>query len=378
MGNVTFNVINNRLRRGSSYKATSVEFSFYCDGKRKYVSTGIMIHPSEWSDKQKVIIKRKDAKILNEMLDAWKAKAVRVVKKAVDESITDLNYVVQLMKNEDSSHITFIEYCEKRRDERKVSEHTKQRYDVFIKFLKDWGKIVSFSDCNVSKVRAMDERLTKQGKAQCTIYDYHKYLKLFINDAIVDGFLEQNPYKMLPFRIGRGEKQYVDCINEDQFNAIKSLSITAPHIRKTRDLFLFQCYTGLAYSDLMGFSYKNCEEIDGKLFYHAKRTKTDTDFVFQILEPAKVILEKYDYQLPKISNQKYNDYLKVVGGLVGVPSLHSHMGRATAATLFLSKGMPINIVSRVLGHTTLRQTTRYARTLNKDVMGAFNNLEGKM
>lgn len=378
MGNVTFNVINNRLRRGSSYKATSVEFSFYCDGKRKYVSTGIMIHPSEWSDKQKVIIKRKDAKILNEMLDAWKAKAVRVVKKAVDESITDLSYVVQLMKNEDSSHITFIEYCEKRRDERKVSEHTKQRYDVFIKFLKDWGKIVSFSDCNVSKVRAMDERLTKQGKAQCTIYDYHKYLKLFINDAIVDGFLEQNPYKMLPFRIGRGEKQYVDCINEDQFNAIKSLSITAPHIRKTRDLFLFQCYTGLAYSDLMGFSYKNCEEIDGKLFYHAKRTKTDTDFVFQILEPAKVILEKYDYQLPKISNQKYNDYLKVVGGLVGVPSLHSHMGRATAATLFLSKGMPINIVSRVLGHTTLRQTTRYARTLNKDVMGAFDDLEGKM
>lgn len=378
MGNVTFNVINNRLHRGSSYKATSVEFSFYCDGKRKYVSTGIMIHPSEWSDKQKVIIKRKDAKILNEMLDAWKAKAVRVVKKAVDESITDLNYVVQMMKNEDSSHITFIEYCEKRRNERKVSEHTKQRYDVFIKFLKDWGKIVSFADCNVSRIRAMDERLTKQGKAQCTIYDYHKYLKLFINDAIVDGFLEQNPYKMLPFRIGRGEKQYVDCINEDQFNAIKSASITAPHIRKARDLFLFQCYTGLAYSDLMSFSYKNCEEIDGKLFYHAKRTKTDTDFVFQILEPAKVILEKYDYQLPKISNQKYNDYLKVVGGLVGVPSLHSHMGRATAATLFLSKGMPINIVSRVLGHTTLRQTTRYARTLNKDVMGAFDKLEGKM
>lgn len=378
MGNVTFNVINNRLHRGSSYKATSVEFSFYCDGKRKYVSTGIMVHPSEWSDKQKVIIKRKDAKILNEMLDAWKAKAVRVVKKAVDESITDLNYVVQLMKNEDSSHITFIEYCEKRRNERKVSEHTKQRYDVFIKFLKDWGKIVSFADCNVSKVRAMDERLTKQGKAQCTIYDYHKYLKLFINDAIVDGFLEQNPYRMLPFRIGRGEKQYVDCINEDQFSAIKTATITAPHIRKARDLFLFQCYTGLAYSDLMSFSYKNCEEIDGKLFYHAKRTKTDTDFVFQILEPAKVILEKYDYQLPKISNQKYNDYLKVVGGLVGVPSLHSHMGRATAATLFLSKGMPINIVSRVLGHTTLRQTTRYARTLNKDVMGAFDKLEGKM
>lgn len=378
MGNVTFNVINNRLHRGSAFKATSIEFSFYCDGKRKYLSTGIMIHPSEWAGKKKEIIKRKDAKQLNELLQAWKDKASKVVAKAVHDGITDLDQIIKMMKNDDSSHITFLEYCEKRRGERKVSENTKKRYDVFINFLKEWGKIVTFSDCNVSKIRAMDEYLTKQGKAQCTIYDYHKFLKLFINDAIVDGLLERNPYKFLPFRIGRGEKQYVDCINEEQFSAIKKLSIISPHIRKARDLFLFQCYTGLAYSDLMSFSYKNCEEIEGKLFYHAKRTKTNTDFVFQILEPAKRILEKYNYELPSISNQKYNDYLKVIGGLVGVSNLHSHMGRATAATLFLSKGMPINIVARVLGHTTLRQTTRYARTLNKDVMGAFDKLEGKM
>ena len=74
----------------------------------------------------------------------------------------------------------------------------------------------------------------------------------------------------------------------------------------------------------------------------------------------------------------FNDYLKAIGQMVGVDRLHTHMGRATAATLFLSKGMPINIVARVLGHTTLRQTTRYARTLNKDVQSAFDALEGKM
>ena len=114
------------------------------------------------------------------------------------------------------------------------------------------------------------------------------------------------------------------------------------------------------------------------MFYHAKRTKTDTDFVFQLLTPAVDLLEKYDFKLPKISNQKYNDYLKVIGQMVGVDRLHTHMGRATAATLFLSKGMPINIVARVLGHTSLRQTTRYARTLSKDVQSAFDALEGKM
>ena len=114
------------------------------------------------------------------------------------------------------------------------------------------------------------------------------------------------------------------------------------------------------------------------MFYHAKRTKTDTDFVFQLLKPALEILQKYDFKLPKMSNQRYNDYLKAIGQMVGVDRLHTHMGRATAATLFLSKGMPINIVARVLGHTTLRQTTRYARTLNKDVQSAFDALEGKM
>ena len=209
-------------------------------------------------------------------------------------------------------------------------------------------------------------------------YNYHKALKLFCHDAVIDGLLEQSPYSCLPFSIGRGEKQYVDCINEEQFNRIKGLDIVTPHIRQARDLFLFQCYTGLAYSDLMAFDRANCDEIGGKLFYHSKRTKTDTDFVFQLLAPAVELLAKYDYHLPKISNQKYNDYLKVVGMMVGVERLHSHMGRATAATLFLSKGMPINIVARVLGHTTLRQTTRYARTLNKDVMGAFDSIEGKM
>lgn len=98
------------------------------------------------------------------------------------------------------------------------------------------------------------------------------------------------------------------------------------------------------------------------------------------------------YEQQKKFYDEYNDYESLgaifvywlecgnetAAQMVGVDRLHSHMGRATAATLFLSKGMSINIVARVLGHTTLRQTTRYARTLSKDVQSAFDALEGKM
>ena len=89
--------------------------------------------------------------------------------------------------------------------------------------------------------------------------------------------------------------------------------------------------------------------------------KTDTDFTFQLLAGAVSVLKKYNFKLPCISNQKYNEYLKVIGMMVNVPNLHSHMGRATA----------------VLGHTNIRQTQRYARTLNKDVYSAFDNIDGK-
>ena len=141
---------------------------------------------------------------------------------------------------------------------------------------------------------------------------------------------------------------------------------------------MFQCYTGLAYSDLMAFDFNECDLIDDKYFYHDRRVKTDVDFVLQLLPQAMDILKKYNNHLPKITNQKYNDFLKVIGSMVGVENLHSHMGRATAATMFLSKGMPINIVSKVLGHTNLRQTQRYARTLSRDVRSAFDAIEDKI
>ena len=290
MAGIILSVIHNRLRRGTSQKAVAVELRFSYKSARKYLSTGIKVTPNQWSDKLKRIIKHKDADLLNESLKAFEERGRAVIDKMVKEGITDLSLIPALFEGEDEKKITFVEYCEKRRNERKVCEHTKKRYDVFIGFLQSWGKIMSFEDCNISKIRAMDEFLHKQGKAQCTIYDYHKYLKLFINDAVIDGLMDSNPYKYLPFSIGRGEKQFVDCITEEQFNAIKKLEIATPHIQQARDLFLFQCYTGLAYADLSSFDYANCTEKDGKMFYHAKRTKTDTDFVFQLLTPAVELL----------------------------------------------------------------------------------------
>lgn len=154
-----------------------------------------------------------------------------------------------------------------------------------------------------------------------TIYNYHKSLKLFINDAVIDNLVQDNPYRRLSFKIPRGDKWYVDCLTIEQFESIRSLAVTNPHLAKVRDLFLFQCYTGLAYSDLMAFDFCKCNLIDGKFFYHNHRVKTDVDFVLQLLPQAVEILSKYNNMLPQISNQKYNDFLKVIGSMIGVDKI---------------------------------------------------------
>lgn len=378
MDRIILSIIHNRMKRGTAQKAVSVELRFTCGSKRKYISTGVKVIPSHWSEGSRRVIRDKDADVLNQQLDAIRERAESVVLEMNKKGIFDLNEVERLMKGSQTKGLDFIEYCKMRSKERNVSEHTKRRYKVFTDFLEKYGKIKEFSEVNITSIRNLNEYLHAKGLEQSTIYNYHKYMKLFIRDAYVDELIEKNPYNHLPFKIDKGDKTYVECLPIDKFQSIKNLHLEVDFLKKTRDLFLMQCYTGLSYSDLMAFDFSQCKEVDGKYFYQGKRTKTNTDFSLQLLGGALAILKRYDYKLPKISNQKYNEYLKALGAMVNVPNLHSHMGRATAATLFLSFGMPLNIVAKVLGHTNIRQTQRYARTLNKDVRSAFDNLEGKI
>lgn len=375
-GRIVLSIINDRKHKASTKTTGAVELRFTLDRKQKYFATGVSVYAGEWRNNK--VVRRKDAQTLNDCIEAYVRKAEGIIAQMVEDNDCSLDALLEQMRDGGKKIQDFASYCETRAKRRKVREGTRKRYAVFIGFLHSWGGIQEFEDITVAKVREMDEFLHERGLAQGTVYNYHKSLKLFVRDAIVDGLMEKNPYSALPFRIGRGEKDYVDCLTPEQFEEFKAVDVKTPHLERVRDLFLFQCYTGLAYSDLMSFDFTQCEESDGKFFYRAKRTKTDTDFTFQLLTPAMEILKKYNFVLPQISSQKYNDYLKVIGAMIGVSDMHSHMGRATAATMFLSKGMPLNVVSSVLGHKNIRQTQRYARTLSKDVKSAFDMLEGKM
>ena len=150
-------------------------------------------------------------------------------------------------------------------------------------------------------------------------------------------------------------------------------------LRQSRDLFVFQMYTGLSYSDAEAFDISQYRK-DGDTYTHiGERIKTGVAYVSQLLPPAIRVLEKYDMKTPQIENHVYNRSLKSIGmsAKIQIP-LHSHLARHTFATWMLRNGAKIENVSRMLGHTNIRQTQRYAKVMAESVHEEFDRISEKM
>ena len=135
-------------------------------------------------------------------------------------------------------------------------------------------------------------------------------------------------------------------------------------------------FTGLAYSDAEAFDFKRYKKVDGTWRYVGKRIKTGVPYVLQLLPPVLDVLKRNGMKVPSLSNQKYNMCLKILGADAGIRvPLHSHIARHTFATWMLRNGVKIENVSRMLGHTNITQTQRYAKVLAESVHEDFDRVE---
>jgi integrase len=194
--------------------------------------------------------------------------------------------------------------------------------------------------------------------------------------AFSDGLITKNPYAKM--KIGRGEEDGLTrYLTPAEFHRFEKCTIDSEHLAKVRDLFVFQTYTCMSYSDLAAFDYRQCENIDGKMVYRSSRVKTDQPFTIVLLKPALVILQRYGYKLPIISNPKYNEYLKVVAQCAGIDKpVSSHWARHTGATLLLNEGVDLKVVARICGHSSVKITEQiYAKLLDETVVDAVQDIE---
>ena len=374
----TLRFVFDRKKVAPKEKKGLVQIEVCSERKRKWIGTGVKVYADQWDDKRKVTA-RPDSLDLNMKLDLMMSNILEYVNSLIRRKVPfDFESLDVFLKNSSESD-SFIDFIVRRTDERKDrAEGTIKHYRTLVKVLEDFGRINYFHDLTRSNITMFDDYLRSKGIKDTTVYGYHKNMKAYINEAIRFGIISENPYVGL--KINRGKSDKRKYLTYEEMRRMERCRITDPSVNRVRDLFLFQCYTGLAYSDLYKFDFASDVERRGNKFIIAdRRVKTNEDYFIVLLSPAMEILRKYDFDLPVISNQKYNDYLKVAASFAKIDkNLTTHCARHTFAVFALNNGVPMEVVSKMLGHTNIKTTQIYAKVLNTEVEKGFDVLERKM
>lgn len=199
-----------------------------------------------------------------------------------------------------------------------------------------------------------------------------KTFKSVLLYCVDEGYITTSPFKV---KLHIDKLEY-HPLSIDEVNKIIDKNISNERLSKVRDLFVFQCMTGLAYADMAALTKQDIQ--DGVIV--RRRMKTKVQSIIPILDVARAILEKYDYKLPVLSNQKYNSYLKELGDICGIEQeLHSHLARHTCATILLNKGVALTTVSKVLGHSNSKITESvYAQLQTNTIVAEVSNIMGNV
>jgi integrase len=259
----------------------------------------------------------------------------------------------------------------------------------------EYGKITRWQDLSVEAIYDFDTWLHQQDvhlsenqlnagmeprkMGDTGVSAYHKSLRAMLNRALKMGKIDANPYDRLRGEFKHSKSETTEYLTEEQMQKILDLTpVPGSNVDMARDLFIFQMYTGLAYIDTQKFDASQYRQVNGKWKFIGERVKTGVPYVSMLLPPVVEVLEKYGWSVPKMNNQKYNLMLKAIGMCIGIERLHSHMGRHTFGTWMLAQGAKIENVSRMMGHTNITQTQRYAKVQAKEVYDDYDMVAEKM
>lgn len=343
--------------------------------KRSYVSTSVRVHAKEWDTKQLRVKSRGDAFFLNNQIAS--------MQKSVEDFVMKSGNVFSWQSFErfrDNLRLgaeskNFIKWMRERIDARNdLSAGTKRHYICTIDLAEDMGFFISFDDITLQEVYKFNEALLKRGIEQSTIYGHHKRIRKCIKDAINLGyFCGENPYTR--YSPSKGTAKPRTFLTDEELELLRKSDVI-PVLRKVLDMFLFQCFTGLSFSDMNKFNFKkDVQYVDGRYEIRDIRQKTSVEYYIVLLKPAVELLRKYDWELPKMSLEQYNLRIKIVMESVGLKKhVSSHVARHTFACFALKHGVSIENLSKMLGHSNIRTTQIYAKVLNSSVREEYEKL----
>lgn len=376
-----------------------IELRVTVNSKPYYINTGVRVRSDQFNGER--VVNHRDARLLNERLKD----VVMNIELAVNECIKkelpiDVAQIKRQAYNveEKAKHneTAMIDWIDEQIPQLNIKSGTRERYCVTARRMREYGGLMRWDDLTVENIYHWDSWLHKIKKpvsngdvqagrdgmyiGEAAVYNYHRTLRSLLSRAVKLGVIEANVYDRMRGEFHKGIKENVEYLTEDEISAIESLRpLDGTQMAMARDLFVFQMYTGLSYSDAQAFDIRDYKKVDGKWVNVGERIKTGVSYVSVLLPQAVDVLERYGWQVPKVNNIQYNASLKVIQQALGIRTkLHSHLARHTFATRALRLGAKIENVSRMLGHTNITQTQKYAKVLAQSVHDDFELINEKL
>jgi site-specific recombinase XerD len=331
--------------------------------RKRYVYTGVKILASQYSAQGGFSVKNHpNAMVLKSKVFEVYNKVEAFIHSDKCTCIDDIDK----WDADDEVGITFLEFYEQEMYKKPIKAGTLKTHKTLLLGLVRFGKIKHFKDLNYPNIADFDVFLRKTLKSQPILYKRHNTLSSYIKEAKRRKLVTENPYD--EFRIKKGKSKDPVVLDELELKLLMEYKPTCAKIERVKDMYVFQCYTGLAFVDMQNFSKNKISYVDNEPIINASRVKTDESYIIPLFKEAQEILEKYNYVLPKISNQKYNDYIKVLASHVGIDKvLTSHTARHTYGTYLINKGVPVAVIQRAMGHAKITQTLGYAKLSARSV-----------
>ncbi len=369
--------------------------------KRFEFSSNRYVNPEKWSSEgAKVKGSNVEARTINSHLDYLKNQVLEAEKRLFkkDIKITSENLKDELLGTNETKRMLipiFQDHNNKIKEliGKEYAPGTLERYETSLKHTKaflQWKYNVS--DIELTKIDhafVTDYEFWLRSVRNCANNTAVKYIKNFnkiIKICLANDWLDKNPFANYKSKVKEVERVY---LSEEEIQSIINKDLKIERLSLVRDIFLFSCFTGLAYIDVKNLTKSHISiGIDGEKWIFTHRQKTESASKIPILPVTQIIIDKYENHpesnnqeklLPILSNQKMNAYLKEIAAICEIEKeLTFHIARHTfATTVTLTNGVPIESVSKMLGHKNLRTTQHYAKVLDRKVSEDMMILKNK-
>ena len=371
------------------------------NGRRLDNSTGKFVDPSKWHpEMSKMRGNSEEARLINGHLDNLRTKILiaekELNKKDIPVNLETLKNMLLGPKERQRLLVPIFEEHNNKIKELLGIEYapgTYERYQTSLKHTKDFlNWKYSISDIDITKIDhafITDYEFYLRSVRKCANNTAVKYIKNFnkiIKLCLANDWLEKNPFANYKSKVKEVERVY---LSEGEIQNIINKDFKTERLSLVRDIFLFSCFTGLAYIDVKNLTKSHISiGIDGDKWIFTHRQKTESASKIPVLPVTQMIIDKYadhpqaineEKLLPILSNQKMNAYLKEIAAVCEIEKeLTFHIARHTfATTVTLTNGVPIESVSKMLGHKNLRTTQHYAKVLDKKVSEDMKILRNK-